>query len=158
PGDQFTRMRQASRARWNVETLVIGNDPMAFVEVIRRLESGATVALLVDRPPAPTAITVELFGRPFPASIAAAELSRASGRVLLPVYLPRNGEKYDAHILPAIPYDRAKLRDREQRRQLTQSIIRIFEPVIQRHLNQWYHFVPIWPEAGRVPATSCGTS
>src|SRR5262249_38299169 len=137
-----------SRARWNVETLVIGNDPMAFVEVIRRLESGATVALLVDRPPASTAITVELFGRPFPASIAAAELARASGCVLLPVYLPRNGQKYDAHILPAIPYDRGKLRDREQRRLLTQSIIHVFEPVIRRYLNQWYHFVPIWHAPG----------
>jgi lauroyl/myristoyl acyltransferase len=141
-------MRQASRARWNIETLVIGNDPMAFLEVIRRLEKGATVALLVDRPPAPTAITVDLFGRPFSASIAAAELARASGCALVPVYLPRKGDKYDAHVLPAIPYERAKLRDREQRRQLTQSIIRIFEPLIQQHLDQWYHFVPIWPENG----------
>jgi KDO2-lipid IV(A) lauroyltransferase len=158
PGEQFTRMRQASRARWKVETLVIGNDPMAFVEVIRRLEAGATVALLVDRPPPPTAITVELFGQPFPASIAAAELARASGCALVPVYLPRNGLRYDAHILPAIPYDRAKLRDREQRRQLTQSIIQVFEPLIRRHLDQWYHFVPVWPDPAKAPGTSCGAS
>jgi lauroyl/myristoyl acyltransferase len=147
PGDGFTAMRQASRARWKIETLVIGNDPMAFLEVIRRLEKGATVALLVDRPPPPTAICVELFGRPFAASIAAAELARASGCALLPVYLPRHGDKYDAHVLPAITYERAKLRDREQRRQLTQSIIQVFEPLILQHLDQWYHFVPIWPEA-----------
>ena len=146
PGDDFTEMRQASRARWNIETLVIGNDPMAFLEVIRRLERGATVALLVDRPPAPTAVTVEMFGCPFSASIAAAELARASGCALLPVYLPRNGAKYDAHILPTIPYDRAKLRDREQRRQLAQSIVRVFEPLILQHLDQWYHFVPLWTQ------------
>ena len=72
PGKDFTRLRQASRARWNIETLVIGNDPFAFLEVIRRLEAGATVALLLDRPPPTTAVTVELFGRPFAASIAAA--------------------------------------------------------------------------------------
>ncbi len=47
PGNGFTEMRQAARARWNVETLVIGEDPFAFVEIIRRLEAGATVALLV---------------------------------------------------------------------------------------------------------------
>src|SRR2546421_639985 len=65
PGDDFTKLRQASRARWNIETIVIRDDPFAFVEVIRRLESGATVALLIDRPPPPTATTVQLFDRPF---------------------------------------------------------------------------------------------
>jgi lauroyl/myristoyl acyltransferase len=147
PGGDFTEMRQASRARWNIETLVIGSDPMAFLEVIRRLEKGATVALLVDRPPPPTAVMVELFGRPFSASIAAAELARASGCALLPVYLPRKDDKYDAHILPPVDYDRPKLRDREQRRQLAQSIMRVFEPLIREHLDQWYHFVPLWPES-----------
>ena len=38
-------------------------DPLTF---------GATVALLVDRPPAATAVNVKLFGRNFAASIAAA--------------------------------------------------------------------------------------
>jgi lauroyl/myristoyl acyltransferase len=147
PGQKFTELRQASRARWNIETLVIRDDPLAFVEIIRRLEAGATVALLIDRPPAPTAITVELFGRPFPASIAAAELARASGCVLLPVYLPRKDGSYEAHVLPPIPYERAKLRDRGERQELTQRIVRVFEPLIRKHLDQWYHFVPVWPEA-----------
>ncbi len=144
PGKNFTELRQASRARWNVETLVIGNDPLAFVEIIRRLEDGATVALLIDRPPPATAITVRLFDQPFAASIAAAELARASGCVLLPVYLPRRGGAYDAHILPPIPYVRATLRDRAARQDLTQRIVSVFEPLIREHLDQWYHFVPIW--------------
>jgi lauroyl/myristoyl acyltransferase len=144
PGNGFTEMRQASRARWDVDTLVIGEDPFAFVEIIRRLEAGATVALLVDRPPAASSVTVELFGRPFDASIAAAELARASGCVLLPVYLPHTDSGYAAHILPAIAYDRASLRKREARQQLTQEIVRAFEPAIRHHLDQWYHFVPVW--------------
>jgi KDO2-lipid IV(A) lauroyltransferase len=147
PGEDFTRLRQASRARWKIETLVIGNDPFAFVEVIRRLEAGATVALLVDRPPPPTAVIVNLFGRTFSASVAAAELARASGCVLLPVYLPRGKDAYAAHVLPPIEYDRAALRDREARRKLTQEILRAFEPIIGQHLDQWYHFVPVWPKA-----------
>src|ERR1051325_3963660 len=65
PGKKFTQLRQASRKRWNIETLVIGNDAFAFVEIIRRLEAGATVALLIDRPLASSATTVELFGKPF---------------------------------------------------------------------------------------------
>jgi KDO2-lipid IV(A) lauroyltransferase len=145
PGAGFTQLRQAARARWNIQTVVIGQDPFAFVEIIRRLEAGATIALLVDRPPPPTAVEVKLFGRPFSASVAAAELARASGCVLLPVYLPRSQNKYAAHVLPPIPYDRAALRDRAARQKLTQETITVFEPVIRQHLDQWFHFVPVWP-------------
>jgi len=145
PTRDFTALRRASRKRWNIDTIVIGEDPFASVEVINRLHAGATVALLVDRPPPTTAVRVQLFNRPFAASVAAAELARASGCVLLPVYLPRGRDAYSAHVLPPIPYDRAALRDREVRRQLTERIIRVFEPIIRDHLDQWYHFVPIWP-------------
>jgi len=144
PGRGFTELRQASRARWEINTLVIGNDPFAFVEIIRRLEAGATVALLVDRPPPPTAVKVQLFGKPFAASVAAAELTRPSRCALLPVYLPRRGAAYEAHILPEIPYDRASLRDLEARRELTQGIMQVFEPIIRQHLDQWFHFVPVF--------------
>ena len=147
PGRGLTEMRQASRARWGIETLVLGEDPFAFVEVIRRLEAGATVALLIDRPLAASAVTVELFGQPFHASIAAAELARASGCVLLPVCLPRTARGYAAHVLPEIAYERATLRSRAARVQLTQQIMRAFEPAIRQHPDQWYHFVPIWPKA-----------
>lgn len=146
PGKNFTQLRQASRARWNIETIVVGNDPFASVEIIRRLQAGATIALLVDRPVAATAVKVQLFGKPFAASVAPAELARASGCALLPVFLPRDGTTYGAHVLPPITYDRAALRDANVRLQLTQQIVSTFEPVIQTHLDQWYHFIPIWPK------------
>jgi KDO2-lipid IV(A) lauroyltransferase len=145
PGRNFTELRAQSRAKRNIETLVIGNDPFAFLEVIRRLEAGATVALLMDRPPPQTAVTVQLFSRPFRASIAAAELARASGCTLLPVVLPREAGAYAAHILPPLPYDRASLRDRKARENLTQAMATAFEPVIAKYADQWFHFVPIWP-------------
>ena len=144
PHGRLTGIRQASRARWGIETVVIGHDPFAFVDIIRRLEAGATVALLMDRPPQESAVIVELFGRKFAASIAAAELARASGCVLLPVYLLRRDNGYTAHILPEIAYERAALREREARHTLTQEIMRAFEPAIRQHPDQWYHFVPIW--------------
>jgi lauroyl/myristoyl acyltransferase len=145
PQAQLTAMRQAARARWGIETLALGDNPFAAVEIIRRLEANNAVALLMDRPPASTAAPVTLFGRSFAASISAAELARASGCVLLPVYLPRTSRGYVAHILPEIPYERAALRERAARLLLTQRIMDAFEPAIRLFLNQWYHFVPIWP-------------
>jgi lauroyl/myristoyl acyltransferase len=144
PNLSLTRLRAKSRARWGIETLVIGENPFGFVEVIRRLEEGAVVALLMDRPPPASSVTVKLFGHRFPASIAAAELARASGCALLPVALPREKSGYSIKLYPEIPYERTALGNREARANLTQEIMRQFEPIIREYLTQWFHFVPLW--------------
>jgi KDO2-lipid IV(A) lauroyltransferase len=154
PGRGFTQLRQDSRARWGIETLVVGEDAFAFVEIIKRLQEGATVALLVDRPPAATAVTVELFGRPFQATIAVAELARASGCAIVPTFVVRKSGSYYARILPEIGYDRAAIGERAGRIRLTQEIMRAFEPAIRQHPEQWYHFVPIWPPDAQREETS----
>jgi lauroyl/myristoyl acyltransferase len=89
-------------------------------------------------------VTVKLFGHRFPASIAAAELARASGCALLPVALPREKSGYSIKLYPEIPYERAALGNREARANLTQEIMRQFEPIIREYLTQWFHFVPLW--------------
>lgn len=147
PGEGLTSFRREARARWQVKTVVIGNDLFGFVQIIRLLEGGATIALLMDRPSPATSTLVQLFGRPFPASVAAAELARASGCALLPGYVVRQGSSYTAHLLPQITYERPALRDRAARQALTQKIMTAFEPVIRQHPDQWYHFVPVWPKA-----------
>ena len=149
PGNGFTELRQAARRREGIATIVVGSDPFAFVEVIRRLQEGAIVALLMDRPQPAGAVEVMLFNRPFRASIAAADLARATGCCLLPVYVVRTAEGCAAHMLPEIPYDRPALGDRESRRRLTGELLRAFEPVIRQYPDQWYHFIPIWPQSGR---------
>ncbi|MGO8700280.1 MAG: MMPL family transporter [Limisphaerales bacterium] len=145
PDPHLTKLREAARARWGVETLVVGNDAFAFIEIIKRLQAGATVALLVDRPATPTAVQVNLFGRPFLSSIAAAELARASGCAILPSYIVRTADGYYGRIMTEMPYDRALIGNRAARVQLTQEIMRVFEPPIRQYVTQWYHFVPIWP-------------
>jgi uncharacterized protein len=146
PDQKLTKLRLLSRARRGVETLIVGKDAFAFIEIIKRLQAGTTVAMLVDRPPAPTAVNVNLFGHPFPASIAAAELARASGCAIVPVYIVRRGNGHLAHILPEIVYDRATIGSRATRIQLTQEILSAFEPVIRQYLEQWFNFVPVWPD------------
>ena len=147
PDPRLTELRQAARARWGVETLLVGGDPFAFVEVIKRMNAGGAVALLLDRPSEKSAVEVELFGRPFLVSNAAAELARASGCAVVPVVIIRRGDGYAAQILPEATFDRAALGDRERRRAFTQEILRAFEPWLREHPDQWYHFVPIWPDA-----------
>jgi lauroyl/myristoyl acyltransferase len=145
PAAQFTEFRERARQRWGIETLALGNDPFGAVEVIRRLEANQSIALLMDRPPGATAAPVTLFGKQFAASLSAAEFARATGCVLLPVYLPRTSRGYAAQILPPIDYDRREINTREKRLELTQKIMQTFEPAIRLYVNQWFHFVPIWP-------------
>jgi len=149
PGDGLTELRQASRARWGIETFVIGSNGFDFVEIIKRLQAGENVALLIDRPPEAKAVEVNLFGQPFRASVAAAELARAAGCALIGVVVAHEAGGYAARILPEFTYDRAALGNRENRQQLTQQILSAFEPEIHRYPEQWFHFVPVWPEADR---------
>ncbi len=146
PGDKFTERRQAARAVQGIDTLVVGDQPFAFVEVIRRLAEGGFVALLADRPAPSTAVPVNLFGREFAGSRAPAELARASGCEILPVTIVRVGPGYRAEVLPALPYDRRELGSGAARARFTGEILRAFEPALRQHADQWFHFVPVWPE------------
>jgi len=147
PAPELTELRRQSRARWGIETFVVGGNGFDFVEIIRRLQEGAMVALLLDRPPEAKAVAVELFGQPFRASVAAAELARASGCALIGVTVCRQAGGYAGRVLPEFGYDRAALGNRENRRQLTQQILSAFEPEIRAHPEQWFHFVPVWRPA-----------
>jgi lauroyl/myristoyl acyltransferase len=144
PDDGLTDLRKAARARYGVDTLIIGDDGFAFVEVIKQLQAGADLAVSLDRPPERGGVTVEFFGQPFAASLAAAELARASGCALIGVTIVRRPDGYAVKVLPEFTYDRKALGNREARRELTQQILRAFEPEIRKNIDQWYQFVPIW--------------
>jgi predicted RND superfamily exporter protein/lauroyl/myristoyl acyltransferase len=151
PDDGLTDLRIASRRRFGVETLIIGQDSFAFVEVIKRLQAGAALAISLDRPPAKGGVPVELFGHPFEAPLAAAELARASGCALIGVTIVRRRAGYAVKVLPEFAYDRKALGDREVRRELTRQILRAFEPQIRQDIDQWYQFIPIWPAKNPKP-------
>jgi len=148
PDDNLTDLRIELRKHYGVETLVIGQDSFAFVEVIKRLQAGAALAISLDRPPARSPVSVELFGQPFGAPLAAAELARASGCALIGVTIVRRSAGFAVKVLPEFTYDRKALGNREARQQLTQQILRAFEPEIRKDIDQWYQFVPIWPKNG----------
>lgn len=144
PGSNFTEIRKAARARWGVETIVVGQDAFAFVEIIKALQAGHAVALLIDRPAPQSAVEVKLFGRPFNASVAPGELARASGCAVLGTCIVEENGHYNASFLPEFEYDRRAMGNRQARSEFAQKIMTAFEPWIQKYADQWYHFVPIW--------------
>lgn len=147
PDQGLTTLRAAARAHHGVDTLVVGSDPFAFVEVIRRLQEGGVVALLLDRPVG-SGVEARFFGRPFMASPAAAELARATGARIFPMVVVREADGPVARALPEVIYDRSQLAGRERRRDFTSRLLESFEDVIRQHPDQWFHFVPVW-KSGR---------
>ena len=145
PQDGLTALRAESRARYGIDTLIVGQDSFALVEVIKQLQAGAALAIAIDRPGARGAARVELFGQPFDAPMTVAELARASGCALVGVTMVRRGGGCAVKVLPEFTYDRRALAQREARQALTQEILRAFELEIRKDIDQWYHFVPIWP-------------
>ncbi|MBX3745415.1 MAG: MMPL family transporter [Verrucomicrobiae bacterium] len=147
PGAGFTEHRRAARAQRGIETVIVGEDPFDAVEISRRLRDGAVVALLMDRPPPARSVAVQWFGRPFAASVAVAELARATGCTVLPTVMVEVEGRYAAQLYPPVPYDAASLRPRENQGRFTEDILRAFEPALRQHPDQWFHFVPVWPSS-----------
>jgi lauroyl/myristoyl acyltransferase len=87
-----------------------------------------------------------MFGRPFPASIAPAELARASGCAIIGGCIVEENGVYAARFLPEFDYDRRGLGSRDSRHAFTQRITSAFEPLIRDYADQWYQFVPVWPK------------
>lgn len=146
PGGDFTEIRAQARARRGIETIVVGQDAFSVLEIIRRLQEGAAIAMLIDRPVGASGVEIKLFGRPYHASIAAAELARASGCALIGGCIVEENGGYAARFMLEFEYDRRALGNREGRRELTQRIMSAFEPTIQTYADQWYQFVPVWPK------------
>jgi KDO2-lipid IV(A) lauroyltransferase len=145
PAAGLTETRAHARARNGIETIVVGENPFAFVEIIKHLQEGAVMAILLDRPMTASRVTVDFFGRPFHAAQAAAELARASGCLVLPVFLPHIEGGYRIELLPPIAYERDELGTREARQKFTQRIFEVFEPFVRQYPDQWYHFISMWP-------------
>jgi lauroyl/myristoyl acyltransferase len=146
PGSDFTAIRARARAQRGIETIVVGQDAFSVLEIIKRLQEGAAVAMLIDRPFGASGVEVDLFGRKYCASIAAAELARASGCAIVGGCIVEENGGYAARFMPEFEYDRRALGNREGRRELTQRLMSAFEPMIRVYADQWYQFVPVWPK------------
>lgn len=144
PDNKLTQSRSQARSRHNIKTLVVGSDPFSFVPVVQELESRGTVAALIDRPHPNNGVSVDLFGRRILVSPGPAELARASGCAVLPVYVVHGRTGYEAAILPEVKYDRAQLRNAEAKQQFSADLMRAFEPALKQYPDQWYQFVSVW--------------
>jgi KDO2-lipid IV(A) lauroyltransferase len=151
PTPALTAWRAEFRRRWGADTLEIGRDPFAFIEIAARLRRGEFIATLVDRPTPGSDVPVRFPGGMTRFSTGILLLAAHGGCPVIPALMAREADgTYHSRVFPAL-----EIRDRGSReetlRHYTQELADIFVPVLREHPEQWYQFVPL---GGAVTASS----
>ena len=148
PSSELTRWREQSRQRLGIKTITVGpGHPFAFVEMIQILRRNELLAMLVDRPPAGTGTTVEMFARQTEFSNGPALLAQHTGAAVLPAFVLQNSAgRYVSFAEPAVPLDFTGSRETALQAN-TQRIATRFESIIRQHPQQWFNYAPLWKPA-----------
>lgn len=144
----LSEWRAAYRLRWGVETLEVGgSDPFSFLAIQRHLAAGKFVAALVDRPLGGHTSLVRLphGSAQFASSILLIAL--AQGCPVVPVTVTRRDDLlYRVEAFEPFYIERRGSTD-ETLAHYAQRLADVFVPVIARHPDQWYQFVPLSTDA-----------
>jgi KDO2-lipid IV(A) lauroyltransferase len=146
PSTGLTRWRDEARRRAGIKTVAVGpGREFAFVEMIKVLERGECVAMLVDRPYMGSGSPVTFFGQPVQFSSAPALLRQHTGAAVVPAFVVRH--RYGRYLSFAEP-PVEMTSEPDKRTALiinTQRIATVFESVIRRYPDQWFNYVPAFP-------------
>lgn len=112
----------------------------------RAVKRGEMVAILIDVPPPGQTVIVDFLGAPAEVSSAPALFALRTGAWVVPSLVLRGPER-DATVRPVMDFRlRYEPTGDEERdvRELTQQMMRAFEPVVREHPDQWFIFRPLW--------------
>jgi lauroyl/myristoyl acyltransferase len=145
PSRALTDWRAAFRRRWKAETLEIGADRFAFLEIAERLRQGQFVATLIDRPHPSDSTPIRLPNGTAYFSAGILLLAAHCGVPVIPALMFREaGGGYHSRIFPAL-FIEDKGSRAETLRFYSRRIADTFLPVLCAHPEQWYQFVPLAP-------------
>ena len=145
PSSALTEWRTRFRLGWNVETIEIGTDSFAFLQIAERLRRGQFVATLIDRPhPSDnTPVTLPNGTANFSAGILL--LAAHGGVPVIPATMVRRADgTYHSRVFPPLFIQDLGSRA-ETLRFYSQQIADTLLPVLCAHPEQWYQFVPLTP-------------
>ena len=125
----------------------------AKMGVLRCLNKGEALALMVDVVEPGDGITVEFFGKPVLFSSAPARIALRTGSRVLPGVIARSG-KDPKQLLPLMDFDiqfKATGDEEADVVALTQAIAHSLEGYVRRFPDQWFAFRPAWskPEVAK---------
>ena len=145
PSRALTEWRTAFRRRWNVDTIEVGTDSFAFLQIAEQLRQGKFVATLIDRPHPTDNTAVSLPNGTGHFSAGILLLAAHGGVPVIPATMSRQADgTYHSRIFPPLFIQERGSRA-ETLRFYSQQIADTFLPVLCAHPEQWYQFVPLSP-------------
>jgi len=145
PSDALTQWRTRFRRDWNVDTIEVGTDNFAFLQISERLQRGYFVAMLIDRPHPSDITPVKLPNGLAHFSAGIFLLAAHSGVPVIPATMSRSpGGSYHSRIFPPI-FIKDQGSRAETLRFYSQQITDTLLPVLCAQPEQWYQFVPLGP-------------
>jgi lauroyl/myristoyl acyltransferase len=143
PSAALTEWRAAFRRRWNVDTLEVGTDSFAFLQIAERLRRGCFVATLIDRPHPTDSTPVSLPNGTANFSTGILLLAAHGGVPVIPATMVRRADgAYYAQVFAPI-----FIEPKESRADTllcySQKIADTIRPVLCSYPEQWYQFVPV---------------
>lgn len=144
PSTALTQWRADFRARWGVETIVVGNDSFSVLEIVRSLNAGAFVASLADRPYDGNSVPIDLPHGRISFSTGPVLLALLAGCPIVPVGITRQPDglyhiEARCHIMP-----RWQPEGKEATlRRYTEEVAAALVPLFAAYPEQWYHFAPL---------------
>ena len=145
PSRALTEWRAAFRKRWNVDTLEVGADSFAFLQIAERLHQGQFVAALIDRPHPTDNSPVTLPNGTALFSAGILLLAAYGGVPVIPATMVRREDgAYHAQVFPHF-FVEPKGPRTETLQFYGQKFADTFLPVLSAYPEQWYQFVPLAP-------------
>lgn len=139
--DWFISVREAM----GIDVVIMGNGRRVTADLVERLRSGGTVALLADRDLSGRGVEVEFFGEKTTMPTGPVALADRTGAALMPVgtyFKRRAGHLHVMHPPLEIP----DIENRDERIAAgTQLFAKALEDIIRRAPEQWHLFSPNWP-------------
>ncbi len=134
------------RALGGVKVIPVSRAAARSLQVLRR---GEILLIAADRDFTGKGEKVEFFGKPavFPRG-AAAFASRTGAGIFFGSLVREGTHSYSFDLNPPIETDRS-LPGPEREAAIRKELVRQMQDCIARHLDQWFVYYRIWPEAGR---------
>lgn len=142
-GDIMDR-KVARRAK--VAQTYIDSDPMAMMEIMKALNSGEVLAMLVDKPWDSRSVSVPFFGKPSAFPLGPVRLARLAGVPIFPAFCVwKRPREYEAILCdPVMVTGKDPV---EAETAALASIAKVIEGHVAANLSVWFNFTPAWSPA-----------
>jgi len=136
------RLRSRIRSSQSHEEVLLGNDPMAVIDLLNRLRAGEFVGVQIDRVAGGGAANVPFCGHHLVMPRGPARLAHATGAWILPVFAITAADgKYD--LVVEEPIDPTGLDEPA----IQAKLAALLESYVRRHPEQWLMMQDPWSDA-----------